>query len=170
MDITIRIPTPREALSYWKAALLLAVLALMLVWAGADTARAAGGGNTITSPDTTGKVGSHTSLQLDASGNPVVSHFDGTNNALKVLHCDDPNCAGGGESITSPDTAGAVGTSSSLQLDASGNPVVSYQDLGASDLKVLHCDDPNCAGGGESITSPDTTGSVGADTSLQRLR
>ncbi len=80
---------------------------------------------------------------------------------LKVLHCDDPNCAGGGESIT-PDTVS--GGYTSLELDISGFPVVSYYGVG--DLKLLHCNDANCASGGESITSPDTTGSVGAWTSL----
>ena len=126
-------------------------------------------GNTVVSPDTAGSVGWYTSLALDASGNPVVSYLDNTNGDLKVLHCNDPNCTGDDESISSPDTGGthAVGGYSSLALDASGNPVVSYFDATTWDLKVLHCDDPNCAGDeSANITAPDTTGNLGYSTSL----
>jgi len=123
-----------------------------------------GGDESITSPDTNGFVGRHSSLALDGSGNPVVS-YNG-NGDLKVLHCNDPNCSGGDESITSPDTAGSVGFDTSLALDSGGNPVVSYEDRTNEDLKVLHCNDPNCSGGDESITSPDTAGVVGWGTSL----
>ncbi len=126
----------------------------------------AGGDESIESLDTGGNVGSYTSLVLDGGGNPVVSYFDFTNKDLKVLHCDDSNCAGGGESIESPDTGGNVGLYTSIVLDSSGNPVVSYSDSTNFDLKVLHCNDSNCAGGDESIESPDTRGIVGEYTSL----
>ncbi len=125
-----------------------------------------GADDSITSPDTGGTVGSWSSLALDASGHPVVSYFDGTNGHLKVLHCNDPDCAGDDESVTSPDTGTNVGQCTSLVLDSAGSPVVSYFDGTNSDLKVLHCNDPDCTGADESITSPDTYVNGGQSTSL----
>ena len=128
----------------------------------------AGNNESITTADNSANdVGRYPSLKLDASGKPVVAYQDGTVGDIKVLHCDDVNCAVGGDSITTPDTAGDLGYMISLALDSSGNPVVTYDDFSASgDLRVLHCNDPNCASGGDSITTPDSAGDTGHSSSL----
>jgi hypothetical protein len=124
-------------------------------------------GGTANSPDTIGDVGQHSSITLDASGYPVVSYWDADTEDLKVLHCNDPACDGAGESITAPDTFASTGSHSSIELDASGFPVISYFYGGTADLRVMHCNDANCAGNNESIATPDTGGSVGVATSLE---
>src|SRR5690606_22652213 len=82
-----------------------------------------------------------------------------------VLLMAGPVWAASDDSVTSPDTAGDVGWYASLVLDANGFPVVAYRDGTNGDLKVLHCDDPNCDGAGERSAWPDTAGVVGAHAS-----
>lgn len=113
-----------------------------------------GGDDSITAPDTAGDVGYDTSLALDAAGHPVVSYCEFSFRfsvcvKLKILHCNDPNCAGGDESITAPDVTLGAGAYTSLTLDGSGNPVVTYV---TDDLRVLHCGDPSCGAGKEPPT------------------
>ena len=121
------------------------------------------GVESITSPDS----GFFPSLVLDDQGFPVVSYL-GDSGFLKVMHCNDPNCSGADESIASVDAIGGLFTPSepSLRLDALGYPVVTYQGLTSGDLRVLHCNDPDCVGGDESITSPDPC-CESADSSLR---
>ncbi len=122
-------------------------------------------GNVIATPDTAGSVGLFTSLELDASGRPVVSYYRFDTGNLKVLHCGNANCTSGNV-IASPDTAGDVGWFTSLELDANGSPVVSYYRFDTGDLKVLHCGNANCTSG-NAISSPDTAGDTGFTSSLE---
>jgi len=55
----------------------------------------------------------------------------------------------------------SVGAFTSLVLDSSGNPVVSYWHGTNGDLKLAHCNDANCSGGDESIVVIDSDGNVG---------
>lgn len=122
-------------------------------------------GNTVRTLDTPSLVGLHTSLQLDASGNPVISYFDITNRDLKIVVCGDATCASNNV-IQTLDSTGVVGQSTSLQLNASGNPVISYEDRTGQVLKLIVCGDPTCSSG-NIIRELTSTGVVGQFTSLQ---
>jgi len=122
-------------------------------------------GNSIVSPDTAGFVGEWTSLELDGAGNPVVAYHDDASNDLKLLHCNDPNCGSGGDSIVTPDSDGDVGSYTSLEIDSAGRPVVSYRDVSHFDLRVLRCGNATCTSG-NAISAPDYGGAVGSFSSL----
>ena len=123
-------------------------------------------GNTITTLDTLGDVGDYPSLVLDGNGYPVISYFDRTNGDLKILVCNDPSCSGNDEVMAVPDVAGVVGSYTSLELDSSGNPVVSYWDVTNLDVKLLHCGNADCTLA-NSISSLDVDADVGPFTSLE---
>jgi hypothetical protein len=83
------------------------------------------------------------SLALDSAGNLVFSYSRMPQDDLMLLHCKDSDCF-----IAAPveivDSANSVGNFSSLVLDASGFPVISYYDATLRALKVAHCNDANC--------------------------
>ena len=104
--------------------------------------------------------GARISLTLDASGFPIVAYAKATGNgftALGILHCDDANCAPGGDSIQTPASGDRI-VSPSLVLDNSGSPVVAYYGQFTGTTKLLKCNDPNCAGGDDSNATVDNTG------------
>ena len=124
----------------------------------------AGNDETTTSPEPA--TGITPSLQLDASGYPVIAYYTGASTRdLKVMHCNDVNCAGANESITTPDSAGDVGSQPSLALRG-GNPIVTFRDVDNGDLKLLHCDDANCAPGNDTVVSLDAALNSGENSSV----
>lgn len=97
--------------------------------------------------DTTNlNTGRYFSLALDANGYPIIAYTASFANGLKLIHCNDANCAGNDESITFVDTLGKT-SELSLVLDANGYPVISYIVNG--ELRLVRCNDVNCAGNDE---------------------
>lgn len=108
------------------------------------------GSASLTSP-APGSSALYNSMVLDSAGNPAIALFDAIKGDLTIVRCNDSNCSGGDENITTPDTAGDVGRLLSLRLDAAGNPVVVYFDNSKADWKLMHCNDTHCSGNDESI-------------------
>jgi hypothetical protein len=104
------------------------------------------------------------SMALDSNGYPVVAHLRTAplaSRGLYILHCNDANCSGNDESLVLQSvgfTSIASTRVTSLKLDSNGYPVVAYYE-GANihALRILHCNDANCTGDDESVTSPDNT-------------
>jgi hypothetical protein len=106
------------------------------------------------------------SLAIGLDGFPVISYFMQhiIPTTLMVAKCNDPECGGSDETITTLDGPGVVGTHSSIAIGEDGFPVISYR--GPSSLKVAKCNDDACTGGDESITTVDDAGDVGEYTSI----
>ena len=108
--------------------------------------------------------GLHTSLALDGSDNPAISYYDATNGALNILRCDDPACALLGENTVTPESSGA-GLYTSIALNASGSPVVSFYDAMGGDVELTICNNIDCSASWVNI-HPDSAGDVGLYTSV----
>ena len=112
--------------------------------------------------DSTGNVGWGTSLALDSSGSPRISCYDYTNGALKYAAWDPTLNGGLGDwAIETVESAGSVGPYTSLALDSSGNPHISYSDYTNYDLKYAAWN-----GSTWDLQTIDSAGWVGKYTSL----
>lgn len=118
-------------------------------------------GNSIVTVPTPGDVPSVPSLELDSSGNPVISYSDAPSRDVKLVRCGDDNCAI--VTIERVDPIGVNAANSSLALDAVGFPVVAYvrDNQFEKGLDVTRCSDANCAGDDESTEELDV-GIMGA--------
>jgi hypothetical protein len=117
-------------------------------------------GDLVTSADTAGDVGGLTSVTIGVDGLGLISYYDYTNHNLKVLHCGNLTCSSSNTS-SSVGTAGTVGTiTTSITIGGDGLGLISYWDVVALDLRVLHCGNLLCSSGNTS-TAVDTGGDVG---------
>jgi len=117
-------------------------------------------------------------MAVDASGDPMISYYDGTNRDLKFAICDLPastngNCDQPGDwTKVTVDAAGVVGYEASMAVDANGDPVISYRDETNDDLKFAMCDrsastNGNCDQTGDwSLETVDGEGNVGRWTAV----
>ena len=137
---------------------------------GAPGPQGASGTQLMTSskPDNSASNGQYSSIKIDSSGNPVISHSGGGH--LRLTHCDDPACGLSTSNVV--DDGGIngdiVGDYTSLQLDSQGLPLISYYDATNGDLKLAHCSDAACGAASTNIVDGDLSGAdVGQFTSLQ---
>lgn len=121
--------------------------------------------NSIVTPDAASNIGEFTAIALDHNGNPVVSYYDISHTALKVLHCGNSSCTTG-NTITTPDATGTAGQYTAITVDASNRPVVTYYYPTKGILRVLHCGNPACSSS-NIIVEPDTATSNGVQSSIK---
>ena len=102
----------------------------------------------MTTVDSVGMVGEHSSLELNENGFAVISYYDRSNSNLKLAVCNNISC-------TSPDLivvdkGGYVGFRSSLKLNSNGLAFISYGDNGDGTndedfwLKYATCNSIDC--------------------------
>jgi hypothetical protein len=127
-----------------------------------------GGSWNIVTVDSLGTVGQYTSLALDGSGNPRISYHG--NSTLKYAWCDTVcDDSGNWTAITVDSSASDVGEFTSLALNSSGNPRISYASFPSptnGDLKYASCDAGCDIPGNWTTETVDSTGNTGWDTSL----
>ena len=129
-------------------------------------AACSGGGSTISTVDSSvNDVGWFPSMAIGTDGLAVIAYYDATNLDLKVAKCADAACTTGTSTITTVDSAGSVGTSTSIAVGVDGLPVISYYGATTGHLKVAKCVNPACTGG-STLSAVDSAGSVGQRTSI----
>ena len=116
--------------------------------------------------DSTGNVGQYTSIALDSSNNPHISYFDYTNYDLKYVYDSDGDGDLTDETSQTVDSTGNVGWFTSLALDSSNNPHISYYDAWSDALKYVYDSDGDGDLTDETSQTVDSTDNVGYFTSL----
>jgi hypothetical protein len=71
------------------------------------------------------------------SGFPVISYFDATNSALRVVFCGNANCTATTLGSALDDPSNSVGSYTSLAIGTNGQPAISYFDTTAGALKFM---------------------------------
>jgi hypothetical protein len=93
--------------------------------------------------DSSGIVGTHSSITIGGDGLALISYYDQTNGYLKVAHCSNALCDSA--SVYTLDSGGVVGWFTSITIGADGLGLISYYDVTNADLKVAHCSDTLCS-------------------------
>ena len=99
---------------------------------------------TISIVETSGDVGSPSSITIGADGLPVISYHDATTGSLRVVHCGDASCTPAANVFTTLDLGPVVGTFNSITVGADGLPIVAYRDETNGALKVAKCANVLC--------------------------
>lgn len=131
---------------------------------GFATKRAIPKDNTTITLDNNGSVGRYPAVTVGQDGFGLISYYDQTNTALKLIHCANITCTLKDSSVVL-DNAGAVGQYSSITIGTDGYGLVSYYDETNSGLKSVHCKNVACTLT-DTPVSLDTGGLVGKYSSI----
>jgi len=120
-------------------------------------------GFSLSAVDSLNSTGFDTSIAIGVDGNPVISYRAFTAGDLRVAKCTNPSCST--STLTTVDqTAASTGSATSIAIGVDGNPVISYRNFTAGDLRVAKCADPACTT--SALTTVDSTNNTGAFTSI----
>jgi hypothetical protein len=98
-------------------------------------------GNTLTA---VGSAGYYTSIAIGSDSLPVISYWDNSATVLKVAHCGNAACSASNTITTVDGPPNQVGDHTSIAIGTDGLPIISYQDLTTSALKVAKCGKTTC--------------------------
>jgi hypothetical protein len=88
--------------------------------------------------------GAHSSSVAGADGFPLVAVFDGSNNRLVVVHCNDATCSSPTSTPVDSSTAN-IGRYPSVTIGSDGLGIISYLDGSNHYLRVAHCLNVACS-------------------------
>ena len=111
--------------------------------------------NRVTTLDSTGDVGSATSIKVPSDGLPIIVYQDTTNTQIKAIKCGNASCTSGNTTSTIGLYAGTPVTSVAVPSD--GKPVITYND---GFLVVAKCGNSACSSG-NTVTNVDSVTDVG---------
>jgi hypothetical protein len=96
--------------------------------------------------DTVSLSGTYSSVALGGSQGlwPVISYYDSTNSALKVVALQGQSGGSEGNPTTVLDSGGDVGRYTSIAVRSNYYPVIAYYDTTNGNLKVAECTDIIC--------------------------
>jgi len=112
-------------------------------------------------------VGSYCSLGFDSAGRATVSYFKATNADLRLWYDVNGDFAFTTGEIRTIDSAGNVGSHTSIAFDPAGRAGVAYYDLSNRDLKYWYDANGNFKFDGGEISLIESTGDVGQHAELQ---
>ncbi len=115
--------------------------------------------------DSSGDVGTFTSLALD-SGKPRISYYYKGSKDLRYASCDATCTSVGNWTIVTVVSSGDVGKYTSIALDGS-KPRISYYNKSDKDLMYAFCDVTCTSAGNWATVTVQSSGDVGEYTSLQ---
>jgi hypothetical protein len=133
---------------------------------GPAIVRSAPSANALTTLDSAGNVGVHTSATIGTDGLGLITYYDNTNHDLKVAHCTNAACTSA--TLSTLDNAGDVGAYTSATIGTDGLGLISYRDSTPTkgNLKVAHCNDTACTSASVSTVDNTANHDVGSYSSV----